>query len=117
MPDFGFYIDAVNDHLYHGSHLVSDNEKVEQLNLKFIEMLLFGPEDVRCLITRHHSSRQIQLEERRRDQLQTTWDKTFKQHLTFNPGFLPEDFSNGYCWTIRVWRENNGWYLVFTEHH
>lgn len=28
MPTFAFYIDAVNNQLYHGSHLVSDNDTI-----------------------------------------------------------------------------------------
>lgn len=112
-----FHIDNDNEQLYQGNLLVSEHEMVEPLTLELIERLVFGPEAIKCLITRHHSSRRIQLEEQPLDQLQQMWEKTFKHHLTFDHAFSLDDFPNGFCWTIRVWQGDDCWYLVFTEHH
>ncbi|TCI30666.1 hypothetical protein EVJ33_05050 [Exiguobacterium sp. SL-10] len=117
MTSSPFYIDNTDEQLYQGNLLVSVHEMPEPHNLEFIERMLFGPEAIKCLITRHHSSRRIQLEEQPLDQLQTVWEKTFKHHLTFEVAFSLDDFPNGYCWTTRVWEGHDCWYLVFTEHH
>ncbi len=112
-----FHIDNTNEQLYQGDLLVSEYEMLEPLNLESIERLVFGPESIKCFITRHHSSRRIHLEEQYIDQLQKMWEKTFKHHLTFDHAFSLDDFPNGYCWTTRVSQGHDCWYVVFTEHH
>lgn len=99
-----FYIDNTDEQLYQENLLVSEHEMVEPLNLEFIERLVFDSKALKCLITRRHSSRRIQLEEQPLDQLQKMWEKTFKHHLTFDHAFTLEDFPNEYCWTTRVWQ-------------
>lgn len=117
MTSSPFYIDNTNEQLYQGNLLVCEHEMLEQLNLDFVERLLFGSDSVKCFIIRHYSSRRIYLEEQRLDQLLMAWEETFKQHLTFDHAFSLDDFPNGFCWTTRVWRGYDCWYLVFTEHH